>query len=41
MKGEKSNFFSIVIPSIVSIVGILALMVFGYFVISFLLELSK
>ena len=39
MKSEKSKFVSIVVPSIVSVVGILIVMIFGYFAISFILRL--
>ena len=39
MKEQKSRFTSIVGPSLVSVVGIVLMMVVGYFVVKFLLGL--
>ena len=41
MNNEKSKFVSIVVPSIVAVIGILIVMVFGYFAISFLVDLYQ
>ena len=38
MKSEKSKFVSIVMPSVVAVIGILIVMVVGYVVIDFILR---
>ena len=35
MKSEKSNFVSIVTPSIIAVIGVLLIMVVGYYFLSF------
>ena len=41
MKEQKSKFNAIVMPSLVSVVGIVLMLVVGYFVVTFILSLIE
>ena len=41
MNEQKSKFSAIVMPSLVSVVGIVLMLVVGYFVVTFILSLLE